>query len=249
MKKIYLLALGLIPLAAHMTSGSAETRDNNSRKKPQEQGMLRELQDLLETQEPAIATRDREDIEFASRLTREPLDKNVAEGEECNGIVRYSVSRDKEHIINLFRDNWYWMVADGASFDPEEFLNTGDKHLLGHNKKDAKIFVYCIHGVPVAFIAYYKAAPYAGKIRFVGNNKTDPNYLYVTLLVKFALDDMKKMGLRSAELVTRTNNIFDLSLYKELGFQKNRAFEDDGEGKYVDLIKFFPFIKKRAFTR
>ena len=34
----------------------------------------------------------------------------------CEGIVPYEARRDRAAIINLFRDNEYWLVKEGSKF-------------------------------------------------------------------------------------------------------------------------------------
>ncbi len=240
MTQLYLLLLCLIsfgalaqdeyewPIGGHLTE---EQKEN-----------AREIEDFLETQNPRVVERIRQSPQAYIKFIEEPLKKIREHRKNCNGVARYSIQRDKEEIIRLFNDNWYWLIATGTEFDPAMFLNTGDKQLRGKSKSDSKIFVYCVQGKPVAFIAYYKVGPHTGKFRFVGNNKyDDKNYEHVEQLVQFAINDLKKMGVYQIELITRLNNVRDIALYKKLGFREIDRFGDDEEheDRYVELRKSF----------
>lgn len=255
MKQIYMLAVSLLSLSAvtFYSAGAAHDKSEDRNKKTlteERREMLRELEDHIANLDPRDAKRAREDKEFLEQITGEALDKIVAHrGKNCNGIVRYSAQRDKEGILQIFADNWYWLVADGVGFLPEDFLNAGDKELRGKNREDSKIFIYCLHGKPVVFIAYYTVGS-IGKVRMLGNDKKNGSvYQYVEQLMQFALDDMKKMGARSVELATRVDNELDIDLYKQLGFVEieryGDEYDEDGKDKYIAFTKYFiPKIKR-----
>ncbi len=168
--------------------------------------------------------------------------------EHCEGIMRYSEKRDKDALLQIYADNWYWLVADGVDFDPENFLSTGNRSLDGKNRKDAKILVYCRGGKPIAFVAYHLTSyPQIGAIRILGNNKDTEDYEYVEKLLQFALDDLEKMGAKIVDLSTRLDNARDLAVYEKLGFIQGGTYGDDdedGEHKYVELTK--PFLPSKS---
>lgn len=252
----YLYSLGLCLLSLYTFNSYSDSKPQSKQDRAASISpelkieFMREVSDFLETQDPAVLAELKKDKEaykqFLKEVSREILARR---GKKCNGIVRYSIARDKEHILKLFADNWYWFVATGTYFDPEGFLNTGEKELQGKGKSDAKIFVYCLQGKPLAFISYYKLGT-LGKLQFVGNDKENTaNYEYVEKLVQFALDDLRKMGANRVELLTRTDNLNDRALYKKLGFSEVDYYgedDEDEEDKYVELRKLLvpPYSKK-----
>lgn len=136
----------------------------------------------------------------------------------CEGIALYNPTRDKQFLLKLFSDNWYWLVPHGLSFSAEKFLDRGTKKSAGETEEDSKIFVYCVQNKPVGFVAYHKELFYKGRLRFIAIDKDHRGRGYSEKLMNFAMDDMKNMGLRLVQLVTRTNNEPAKKLYNKLGF-------------------------------
>jgi predicted GNAT family acetyltransferase len=59
---------------------------------------------------------------LTSRTGEEP---DAVKEKYCEGLTLYNRKRDKEALLNIFKENWHWLVADeiSSSFSPEKFLN------------------------------------------------------------------------------------------------------------------------------
>jgi RimJ/RimL family protein N-acetyltransferase len=150
----------------------------------------------------------------------------------CQGIALYDIQRDRQEILRLFKENWYWLIPEDTPFSAEQFL---DPHLLnrtGENKDASKIFVYCLENRPIGFVAYYKQSPTTARLRFIAVDQPYRGKGYSQELMNAALDDMKKEGITKVNLITRTNNQPARKLYTRLGFKQIE--EEDG---YVHFEK------------
>lgn len=149
----------------------------------------------------------------------------------CQGIQLYSPARDRQALITLFKDNWYWLIPDTTIFSVETFLDQNTK-LQGTNKDDNKILVYCVDNKPIGMVAYYDDSYYRGQLRFIVVDKEYRGKGYSKELMNYALNDMKKRGLSKVRLLTRTNNDPARKLYLKLGFK-----ELPPKGGYVEFEK------------
>lgn len=146
----------------------------------------------------------------------------------CEGIVPYKPSRDRVALLKLFADNWYWLVPESSTFSAERFLTKS----ASYEETDpldpdvSKIMVYCHNGQPIGFVAYDKQSFYKGRLRFIVLDEKYRGKGYSEKLMKYAMNDLKKMGSTVVDLITRTNNQSAQKLYKRLDFRS--YWQDDG---------------------
>lgn len=140
---------------------------------------------------------------------------------KCEGIVPYKPSRDKEFLLTLFADNWYWLVPEHSTFSAERFLTKSASYSPDAplDPDTSKIMVYCHDGKPIGFVAYDKQSFYKGRLRFIAIDQKYRGKGYSEKLMNYALQDMKKMGSTVVQLLTRTNNEAAQKLYKRLNFK------------------------------
>ncbi len=150
----------------------------------------------------------------------------------CQGIQLYRPSRDRQPIIDLFKDNWYWLIPDSlTTFSIESYLDTNTK-LQGTSKEDNKILVYCVDNKTIGMVAFYEDSFYKGQLRFIVLDKAYRGQGYAEKLMNYALDDMKKRGLSKVKLITRTNNEPARKFYLKLGLKELQP-----KGGYVEFEK------------
>ena len=129
-------------------------------------------------------------------------------------------------ILDIFKTDRYWLVSS-QDYDPEFMLKN-----RAPNKDDARYFgklnikVLYEKDEFVGFVAYYMKNFFIGQMLFIDVKSEFRGKGYAQQLMKYAIDDMKKMGATIISLVTRTSNESAQKLYKRLGF--NVSFEEDG---------------------
>lgn len=151
-------------------------------------------------------------------------------------IFVYEPTRDRAFILNLFKQDWYWLVSDySPDYSPEHMLdykasskdpkNTGNltvKTLV----KDRK--------TPVGFVAYYMKELFEGYILFLAVDKNYRSKGYARRLLSSAITDLKKHGAAVIRLITRTDNVRGRKLYTGMGFKD--VWTDGAYIKYEKLL-------------
>lgn len=151
-------------------------------------------------------------------------------------ILDYNAERDKEAIKQLFKDNWYWLIA-GDEYDIDYFLDTKSPSKYQpeyHGKMQIKV-MRTKDGRFVGFVSYFKKNFFKGDLRFVAVKKDFRGHGYGKQLTKYATDALFDMGVARVKLVTRTTNFAAQKVYKSLGFT-----ETFREGGYVYFEKRAP---------
>ncbi len=155
------------------------------------------------------------------------------------GFIKCSSGRvydfDPEHdtagIMQNFKEDWYWLIAEGLQFDVSYMLQTRSP-----NKNPAyygKLYIKVIRdiGQTAAFTSYYKLTPETGWIQFVSVNRRFRGKGYGRKLVDYAVKDLLKMGCKEVKLLTRINNLWAQRIYDRYGFVQYKR--DD---RFVDYV-------------
>lgn len=147
------------------------------------------------------------------------------------GIYEYSCTKDKQFICTFFKENWYWLIHDySLTFSPEYML---DKRAA--SQKDPRtvgilrVKTYRVKGQPVGFVAYYPSELYTGRLLFLGVDKQYRSRGIARKLTQYALDDLKRLGVKTIWINTRTDNTPGRKLYESLGFKVGWT-----DGAYTD---------------
>lgn len=150
-------------------------------------------------------------------------------------IYEFTVDRDREGILDIFKNNWYWLIADGDTYDPEFMMkyhapNSYDPYYVG--KLKIKVIRDTCDGKDtfIGFTTYYMLSPGLGRIQFVAVRPEFRGKRYGEKLTEYALNDLKKMGAKKVKILTRTDNTAALKLYNRVGFK-----ETGRDDKYVNL--------------
>jgi len=137
-----------------------------------------------------------------------------------NNIQNYKPTRDRQFILDLFKKNWYWLTANDQ-LSPENILDTSSlTHTDGSHKANLIIKVYLETNQPIGFIAYYKKQLYQGYIQFLAVDDQYRGKGYAKKLVQYALDDLKRMGCISIQILTRMSNSSARAVYEKAGFKE-----------------------------
>jgi ribosomal protein S18 acetylase RimI-like enzyme len=137
------------------------------------------------------------------------------------GIYTYNPSTDRAFVIDMFKQDWYWLISDySPDYSVEHMLDTKSASREPQDFGKLIIKTYRVKGKPVGFICYYKGELLEGRILFLSVDKTYRGKGYARTLLNFALDDLKKQGIRVARMFTRVDNERGRKLYTGLGFKQ-----------------------------
>ncbi len=145
-------------------------------------------------------------------------------------IQEFQYERDSQEILNIFDQDWYWLVANSRDeYSPEFMLKYKASHQDPAFAGRMHLHVLREHDQFVGFVAYYKKTNAAlWFLNFVGVKPEFRGKGYAEILVRYALNDMKNNGAHTVELITRPSNTNARKLYTRLGFAE--TFND---GEYV----------------
>ncbi len=153
---------------------------------------------------------------------------------ERGGIVDFNESRDTQPILDLFNTDRYWLLSNPNS-SPERMLKYRtprpyDPFYAG------KLYIKVLReqGKFVGFVSYYKETFKDWRLLFVAVKPDMRGKHAAEKLMKYALEDMKKLGATRVILTTRTENYRAQTLYKRIGFT---VFAWDVPPGYVDFEK------------
>ncbi|MBA3954060.1 GNAT family N-acetyltransferase [Candidatus Dependentiae bacterium] len=145
-------------------------------------------------------------------------------------IYTYTPQKDRAFILDLFKNNWYWLVSERSTdFSVEYMLDNKASSKLAR-KGDLTLKVYRREGAPVGFVSYFTKELYEGFVLFLAVNEKERSKGYARKLLAYALDDLKKRGCLVIRLITRTNNVRGQKLYTGMGFKK--IWEHEGFVKF-----------------
>jgi RimJ/RimL family protein N-acetyltransferase len=134
---------------------------------------------------------------------------------------------------------------------------------LGHDAMDLEAFRRVFDGLQVAgtfyvveregkVVGFYRIMQFEGRARHVaqlGTLAVDPRYQGSGLardMVASAIEQMKALGVRRAELQAEPDNARGLAFYRKMGFEQEgvqrRAYRRAGENSDVDEIRMVRFF-------
>lgn len=150
-------------------------------------------------------------------------------------IQDYDPARDREFILNVFKNNYYWLVND-PEFSPEYMLDNKASSKKPKDKGNLTIKTYVVDGKPVAFTAYYPKKLYEGFVLFLAVDAPHRGRGYARQLLAYDIDQLKKQGSAIIRLITRTDNTPARKLYDGMGFIGSET-EDKKYVKYVKRLE------------
>ena len=136
------------------------------------------------------------------------------------GVHEYNAVTDKAFVVNLFKQDWYWLISDFSSKDYSVDHMLDNRAASKEESGNLIIKVYRANGIPVGFLAYYMKELFEGRLLFVAVDKTQRSKGYARKMVEYALNDLKKRGASVVRLITRTDNTAAQKLYKSMGFKE-----------------------------
>lgn len=134
-------------------------------------------------------------------------------------IYDFDETRDTKEILKIFDRDRYWLLSS-PDYSPEFMLKhrTPNQDLQYMGRLNIK--VYWEHDKFVGFTAYYMKTSELGCILFFDIN---PEFRgkdkgHAEKLMRYAIDQLKKMGAHQVELFVRVDNDRAQKFYKRMGF-------------------------------
>ncbi len=137
-------------------------------------------------------------------------------------IYEVNLERDTEPILAIFAADSYWLDAgyDETQDKYRRMLKYGYVNDNPMYPNRLKFKVLRDNDELIGFTAYYKTAPTVGKILFVAVRGDKRGKRYGQVLMNTAITELKKMGAKRIELVTRVSNTAAQKLYTRMGFKE-----------------------------
>lgn len=153
--------------------------------------------------------------------------------QEKGPIYDFNAERDTQKILNLFDQNWYWLIANEGS-SPAFYLKyrTPNENPVYFGK--LKIKVLRENNDLAGFIAYYMEQPKEWRLLFLAVDEKWRGKGYGTALAEYAMNDMIAAGAEKIGLWTRLSNPAQ-RIYKKLGFKESYYTE----GGYI-FYEYYP---------
>lgn len=157
---------------------------------------------------------------------------------------RLARPEDLAQVHRIYTDARVIPFLGFDAMDLDAFRSVFDRLLTGRD------FYVVEHEGAVA--GFYRILPFEGRARHVaqiGTLAVDPRHQGTGLaraMVEGALEQMKAMGIRRAELQVEADNARGRAFYRKLGFEEEgvqrRAYRRGGEDRDVDEILMVRFL-------
>jgi len=152
---------------------------------------------------------------------------------ERGPVYEFNFERDTQAVLKLFSDNWYWLLATPSDEEfPAYYLNDLNFMLKYHspntdirNAGRLKIKTLRDDGELAGFTTYYKDPSGKGHIQFLAVSEKFRGKGFGEQLMRYALYDLKKMGVKHIELFTRPTNYAAQKVYHKVGMNETHRNE------------------------
>ena len=137
--------------------------------------------------------------------------QNVSQGP----IYDFNPTRDTQGIMDIFNQNWYWLLASEES-SPAFMIKyrTPNTNPLYFGSLHIKVLYQ--EGRLAGFTAYYMETPQQGRLLFLAVAHEFRGKGYGKVLAEYAMKQMFAMGATHIALWTRVSNLPAQRIYKEL---------------------------------
>ena len=135
-------------------------------------------------------------------------------------IVTYRPERDRADVLDIFYENWGWLVAPGVeNYSPELRIDKKATSPLPRDMNKLTIDVYRMDNQTVGFVAYFQNNFYKGSILFLAVRSSYRGRGIARALLAHAVEQLRKKGLHVVQLYTRLDNAPARHIYESFGFK------------------------------
>ncbi|HSC24697.1 MAG TPA: GNAT family N-acetyltransferase [Candidatus Babeliales bacterium] len=140
-------------------------------------------------------------------------------------IYDFNSTRDTQAILDIFNQNWYWLLASDES-SPAFMIKyrTPDANPMHFGSLHIKVLRE--NDKLAGFTAYYMENSQLGRLLFLAVAHDFRGKGYGKILAQHAMQELFKMGVHHIALWTRVSNLPAQRIYKELGFKEK--FNENG---------------------
>lgn len=157
---------------------------------------------------------------------------------QLRGPIQDYRPEDRPAIMQLLKDDWYWLVAEGAvDFSPDYML---DHHAATYHYADNTLAIKVYRspeGQVAGFVTYHPIEGYRGRIQFLAVAPEFRKKGYAKELMQHAINGLKKQGSCLIDIAVRANNKPAFNLYKKFGFEETWSTPDGFLGMTKSLCK------------
>jgi len=146
------------------------------------------------------------------------------------GVVSYQASRDRAAVIKLYQDNMYWVAREGSLASIEALLDTKTPTPHTADYGIARNYVYLLAGKPVGFVSWFPESFYKARLHIIVVDADYRGRGISDALMNYAMDDIKRQGMSSVNLITRMGNTSARKLYERLNYAV--TWHDDNYIRY-----------------
>ncbi|RTL06867.1 GNAT family N-acetyltransferase [Candidatus Dependentiae bacterium] len=134
-------------------------------------------------------------------------------------IYAYNKQRDYQDIINLFELERFWLTTT-VDYSPNYMLDFMAPHKGSFYRGKLHVKVARPDNNFAGFTAFYMHDNKTGMILFLATRPEFRGKGYGKMLIMSAIEELKKMGAKKVNLVTRTTNLPAQHVYVSLGFDE-----------------------------
>jgi ribosomal protein S18 acetylase RimI-like enzyme len=140
-------------------------------------------------------------------------------------IYDFNPARDTQPIMDIFNQNWYWLLASPDS-SPAFMIKhrTHDSNPLHFGSLHIKVLRE--QDRLAGFAAYFMQNPQEGRLLFLAVDQKFRGKGYGKILAEYAMKELFAMGATHLALWTRVSNLPAQRIYKDLGFKE--VFDENG---------------------
>lgn len=134
-------------------------------------------------------------------------------------IYTYSKQRDYQDIVDLFELERFWLTTT-TDYSPLYMLDFMAPHKGAFYRGKLHVQVARPDNIFAGFTAFYMHDTKTGMILFLATRPELRGKGYGKMLIVSAIKELKKMGAKKVNLVTRTTNLPAQRVYVSLGFDE-----------------------------
>ena len=161
-------------------------------------------------------------VSHTSKKTAQNISESDNQTKDVITIDEYEQARDERDIKNLFYEDYYWLYPDN-SYDVETHMGFTLNYRAPNENPlyvgTLQVKVLHVNNQFAGFTAYYKKTLTEGMLLFLAIKKDFRKRGFGEKLARYAVDQLKQMGMQKIVLVTRVNNPAQ-NIYRRIGFQE-----------------------------
>jgi len=140
-------------------------------------------------------------------------------------IVDFVYETHAHEVLDIFEKDRYWLTST-PGYDADYMLKyrAPNKSILYQGKMHIKVLLD--HGQVAGFTTYYMKPGNNGCVLFVAVGQQFRNKGYAKKIVRYDIEQLRRLGATRVTLLTRATNYPAQRVYESVGFARVREDED-----------------------